>query len=242
MSEPGVPDPGPGVGLVGMLGRRSLVVAPSLLGSVLTSRIGGQSVSVRLTEVEAYEGTDDPGSHAYRGRTARNQVMFGPPGHLYVYRHLGLHHCVNVVCGPEDVASAVLLRAGEVVEGEAVAWQRRTAGRGVCRRSVDLARGPARLAVALGLTQQHDGASVLDTDGLLGLALGEGRSAPARVRSGPRVGVSGVGGDAERHPWRYWLDDEPTVSAYRAASASKRSSRPPTDPVRRRRTPPGGTT
>jgi DNA-3-methyladenine glycosylase len=240
VSGPPVPDVGPG-DVLELLSRRSLDVAPSLIGAVVRSRVDGRSVSVRLTEVEAYEGTDDPGSHAYRGRTARNQVMFGPPGHVYVYRHLGLHHCVNVVCGPEGLASAVLLRAGEVVAGEAVAWQRRTEGRGVCRQSVDLARGPARLAVVLGLTQQHDGASVLDAGGLLTLAVGAGPP-PGRVRSGPRVGVSGVGGDPERHPWRYWLDDEPTVSAYRAASARKRSSRPPTDPVRRRRTPPGGTT
>lgn len=242
MSEPEVPDPGPGDGLVALLARRSLVLAPALLDAVLTSRVDGQVVSVRITEVEAYEGVDDPGSHAYRGRTGRNQVMFGPPGHVYVYRHLGLHHCVNVVCGPEGVASAVLLRAGEVVDGETVAWQRRTTGRGVCRRSVDLARGPARLAVVLGLTQQHDGASALDPDGVLTLAAGEAPPRSERVRSGPRVGVSGVGGDAERHPWRYWLDDEPTVSAYRAASARKRSSPLPTEPVRRRRTPPGGTT
>jgi DNA-3-methyladenine glycosylase len=204
-------------GLLGLLAGRGLQVAPRLLGATLTTRVGERTTTVRITEVEAYEGADDPGSHAYRGRTARNAVMFGPPGHLYVYRHLGLHHCVNVVCAAEGTASAVLLRAGEVVEGEDAAWERRTTGRGVCRSAVDLARGPARLAVVLGLTQQHDGTGVLAADGLAILSPADVAPDPATVRSGGRVGVSGTGGDPEHHPWRYWLADEPTVSAYRRA-------------------------
>lgn len=200
-----------------LLADRGVAVAPRLLGAVVRSRLGGEVTAVRLTEVEAYEGLDDPGSHAFRGRTARNGVMFGDPGRLYVYRHLGLHHCVNVVCGPAGTASAVLLRAGEVVEGEDVAWRRRTTGRGVCRRPVDLARGPARLAVVLGLTREHDGADLLATGSPLRLEL-PGVAAPTdQVRSGGRVGVSGVGGDPDVHPWRFWLAGEPSVSAYRRA-------------------------
>uniref|UniRef100_UPI003B3AD283 DNA-3-methyladenine glycosylase n=1 Tax=Pseudactinotalea sp. TaxID=1926260 RepID=UPI003B3AD283 len=130
------------------LGRRALQVAPDLLGSRLTSRIGGDLVTVRIVEVEAYEGADDPASHAHRGERQRNRVMFGPPGHLYVYRHMGLHHCTNVVVGPVGVASAVLLRGAEVLDGVDVAWRRRLAG-GACRSERDLARGPARLAVVL---------------------------------------------------------------------------------------------
>src|SRR5699024_11040881 len=126
------------------LSRPATEIAPLLLGAVLTCGQGQAAVSVRLTEVEAYMGTTDPGSHAYRGRSARTATMFGPPGHLYVYRHLGLHHCMNLVCSPDGEASAVLLRAGQVVAGAAAAWRRRQ-GAGVCRTERDLARGPARL-------------------------------------------------------------------------------------------------
>ena len=148
----------------------ALALAPRLLGAVVVSDIGGVRVALRLTEVEAYEGESDPGSHAFRGRSARNAVMFGPAGHLYVYRHMGLHHCANVVTGTDGTASAVLLRAGEVVEGADLARARRTR-RGVVRTDVDLARGPARLADALGLDLGHYGADVL-TGGVVELELG----------------------------------------------------------------------
>lgn len=221
------------------LARRSTEMAPAFLGARLTSFVGGEAVSVRIVEVEAYEGGDDPGSHAFRGMTARNAVMFGDPGRLYVYRHLGLHHCLNVVCGPDGVASAVLIRAGEVVAGSATARRRRLAS-GVCRADRDLARGPARLAVALGVTAAHNGAPI-------GLAASSDRDARARARAttvpggsspdlrqslllewgaplppvematGPRVGVGGLGGDAGAYPWRYWIAGDPCVSDYRAA-------------------------
>lgn len=194
------------------LARPVLEVAPQLLGAVVTTHLPDGVVAVRLTEVEAYAGERDPGSHAFRGPSARNRVMFGPAGHLYVYRHMGLHHCANVVTGPDGVASAVLLRAGEVVAGAEVAHERRTR-RGVVRSAVDLARGPARLAVALGLDLSHYGADLLGGS-VVALAVGE---PPARWLTGPRVGVSGVGGDPHAHPWRFWLPDEPTVSDYRAA-------------------------
>ena len=160
-------------------------------------------VAVRLVEVEAYDGASDPASHAYRGPTRRNEVMFGPPGRLYVYFSYGAHWAANVVCGPDGAASGVLLRAGEVVAGVEIARGRR--GRAAER---DLARGPGRLTQALGLTSQHRGADVLGR--------GPVRLAPATVRpphilQGPRVGVSL---EADR-PWRFWIAGDRFVSAYR---------------------------
>lgn len=207
--------------------RPVLYVARDLLRATLTTRTPDGVVSLRLTEVEAYDGATDPGSHAYRGPNRRNATMFGEPGRLYVYRHLGLHHCVNVVCGPEGEASAVLLRAGEVVDGADLARSRRLAS-GVVRADRDLARGPARLAVALGLDLSDDGAVVTDPDGAVVLhrrpvepPLVEPDSS-AVIRTGPRVGVSGDGGRADLHPWRLWLEGEETVSAYRAAQPRRR--------------------
>src|ERR1700712_5179339 len=170
-----------------------LEVAPRLLGATLTH--GG--VTVRLTEVEAYDGQGDPGSHAYRGMTPRNEVMFGPPGHLYVYFTYGMHHCCNVVCGSEGQPSAVLLRAGEVVDGLETARGRR--GRSTER---DLARGPGRLCQALGIDLADNG---LDLTGLL--LPGD---PVAEVSTGPRVGLRLA---AER-PWRFWVSGETTVSRY----------------------------
>ena len=135
-----------------------LEVAPDLLGAVVEHRSPHGVVAVRLTEVEAYDGERDPGSHAFRGQTPRNAVMFGPPGHVYVYFTYGMHWCMNLVCGPEGVASAVLLRAGEVVVGEPLALARRTSA----KSARDLARGPARLTVALGIDGAYDGADATD--------------------------------------------------------------------------------
>jgi DNA-3-methyladenine glycosylase len=197
------------------LHRRALQVAPELLGARLTSRIGGEQVTVRLVEVEAYEGADDPASHAFRGERPRNRVMFGPAGHLYVYRHMGLHHCANVVVGPEGIASAVLLRGAEVVEGLDVAWRRRLST-GVCRAERDLARGPARLAVVLGLTREHDGVALGEAGSAAALWLEPGATVEQeRVTTGPRVGIAGAGVEAASRPWRFWLADDPHVSARR---------------------------
>jgi DNA-3-methyladenine glycosylase len=173
--------------------------APLLLGAVL--RLG--PVAVRLVEVEAYDGPHDPASHAYRGRTDRNAVMFGPPGHLYVYFSYGMHWAANVVCGPDGTASGVLLRAGEVVDGLDVARSRR--GRAGDR---DLARGPGRLTQALGLSAEHKGSYLFD-GGPVTLTLPD-QPLPA-VSSGPRVGVSAA---ADR-PWRFWETGSAYVSAYR---------------------------
>ncbi|MDZ8173029.1 DNA-3-methyladenine glycosylase [Microbacterium xanthum] len=212
-------------------------VAPRLLGGVLVAEVDGDRVALRLTEVEAYHGlgtgdVPDPGSHARNGRTARNATMWGDPGLLYVYLSHGIHSCVNLVCGPSGVAGAVLLRAGEVVEGRDAAVRRRTRGRGVVRHDRDIARGPGRLGGALGLRYpDHDG---LD-------AIGEGARSevpdgararlwlpkhPVRpVASGPRVGVAGVAGTAE-YPWRFWIAGDPTVSAFRWGRGAAELSSP----------------
>jgi DNA-3-methyladenine glycosylase len=195
-------------------------VAADLLGAHVTTHRPDGDVTVRLTEVEVYRGEIDPASHAFRGRTARNAAMFGEPGRLYVYRHLGLHHCVNVVTGPEGFASAVLLRAGEIVRGADVAADRRRSA-GVLRTEVDLARGPARLAVALGLDLAAYGADLTNRDG--DVVVHREPSAPVLPHlTGPRVGVSGVGADPDRYPWRLWLAGEPTVSVYRPAAPRRR--------------------
>lgn len=194
--------------LADVLAAPSVEVAPRLLGARLTVR----GVTVRLTEVEAYLGDRDPGSHAYRGRTRRNAVMFGPPGHLYTYFTYGMHVCANVVCSPEGTASAVLLRAGEIVDGLDLARARRTTSRG----DADLARGPARLCVALGITLADDGVSLELPD--VRLELG---SPPDSWDQGPRTGVSGPGGSSD-YPWRFWLAGEPSVSPYKASVARVR--------------------
>lgn len=179
-------------------------VAPLLLGWTLTHESPAGTVVVTLTEVEAYLGPDDPASHAFSGRTDRNQVMFGPAGHLYVYRSHGLHWCCNVVTGAEGQPSAVLLRAGRVVAGVELAQSRR--GEGVA--TVRLARGPGCLCQALGIDRTHDGAD-LTTGSHLRLTPGTAR--PVTVEQGPRVGVS----RAHDRPWRFWVHGEQTVSAYR---------------------------
>lgn len=186
--------------------RDVVVVARDLLGCTVRHRTPAGTVAVRLSEVEAYAGESDPGSHAFRGRTPRTEVMFGPAGHAYVYFSYGMHWCMNVVCGTEGAASAVLLRAGEVVEGLDLARSRRVAA----KRPVDLARGPARLTQALGVDRAQDGADVCaggDLEVLPGLPVDDDR-----VVWGPRVGVSGPG---DVTPWRAYLTGDPTVSAYR---------------------------
>jgi DNA-3-methyladenine glycosylase len=191
-------------------------VAPELLGCVLESGSADGLVAVRLTEVEAYTGASDPASHSYRGRTARNGVMFGEPGHAYVYFTYGMHFCVNLVCQPPGVASAVLLRAGEVVAGRELAVRRRLAahrGGGIPRvADRDLARGPARLCQAMAIDRSLDGADACDLSSPVRIRAGASNA--ARVCQGPRVGVS----RAAEVPWRFWLDGDPTVSPYRVAT------------------------
>jgi DNA-3-methyladenine glycosylase len=227
--------------------RPSVPVAPDLLGCVLEHQTEAGLVAVELTEVEAYAGASDPASHAYRGKTARNTVMFGPPGHAYVYFTYGMHFCVNLVCLGNGSASAVLLRAGRIIEGEELARARRTGGpRGVRgargargdgesprasgqssreKRVIpfrDLARGPARLCQALDIDLSLDGADVCVPDSPLRMRWPEAgttaRSAERKVASGPRVGISA----AAEVPWRFWIEGEPTVSAYRPATPRRR--------------------
>lgn len=185
----------------------AVAIAPALLGARLSHRNADGVVTIRLTEVEAYRGNgEDPGSHAFRGRTPRNATMFGEPGHLYAYFTYGMHTCINIVCSPAGEASAVLLRAGEVVEGVELARSRRPAA----SADRDLARGPARLANALGVVLSDDGADLFS--GPFSLTMPDVASAAAEA--GPRVGVSGAGGSAA-FPWRFWIAGDPTVSVYR---------------------------
>ena len=192
-------------------------VAPDLLGRILVRTSPDGPIELRLTEVEAYDGPNDPGSHAYRGRTPRNGVMFGPPGHVYVYFTYGMWHCMNLVCGPEGTASGVLLRAGEITEGAELARKRRLSA----RNDKELAKGPARLATALDVDRALDGADACAPDeGPLTLLTGT-PVRPDQVRSGPRTGVAGDGGV---HPWRFWVANDPTVSPYRAHTPRRRST------------------
>ncbi|MCJ1672521.1 MULTISPECIES: DNA-3-methyladenine glycosylase [unclassified Rathayibacter] len=193
------------------LSRSALEVAPDLLGAVLLHRTGEGVVGVRLTEVEAYLGLgEDPGSHAHRRRSPRNAPMFGEPGTVYAYFTYGMHTCVNLVCSPAGTASAVLLRAGEIVAGEELALLRRGPV-----RPRDLARGPARLAKALGVTLAESGDPMALSFELLP------RESPVPIESSARTGVSGEGGDAA-FPWRFLIAGDPTVSPYRRAVARRR--------------------
>lgn len=203
--------------------REVSVVARDLLGREIVSRLDGPPVTVRLTEVEAYAGLDDPASHAFRGQTPRTAVMFGPPGHLYTYFVYGMHWCANIVTGAAGVPSAVLLRAGEVVDGIEHARSRRP-------RVTDdrqLARGPAGLATVLGFNASTNGADLCGVAGMVSLMTGAPPAASA-VRVGPRVGVAAAA-EVEQ---RYWIDGDPTVSVFRAWVPRKRPATRPAVPGR----------
>lgn len=197
--------------------RPVLEIAPDLLGRILVRATDAGPIELRLTEVEAYDGPNDPGSHAYRGRTERNAVMFGPPGHTYVYFTYGMWHCLNLVCGPEGRASGVLLRAGEITAGADLARVHRPTS----RKDSDLAQGPARLATALSVDRALDGSDACADDGGPFRILTGTPPPRSAVRTGPRTGVGGEGAD---HPWRYWIDGDPTVSPYRPHAPRKRTS------------------
>jgi DNA-3-methyladenine glycosylase len=175
-------------------------VAPELLGS----RVSCGRVTVELTEVEAYEGLGDPASHSYRGPTKRNEVMFGPPGRVYVYFIYGMHWAVNLVCQSDGDPGAVLLRAGRVTAGLALATERR---REAAERQ--LARGPGNLAAALAATGAMTGTTLWS--GPIRWTPRAAAAADADYACGPRVGVS----KASDRDLRFWVPGDPTVSAYR---------------------------
>jgi len=174
------------------------VVAPELLNKLL---VRGDRVA-RIVEVEAYCGSEDPGSHAYRGRTARNATMFGPPGRLYVYFTYGMHFCANAVCGDEGTATAVLLRGLEVVSG---VDEMRVAYPGV--RDRDLCRGPARLCRAFGIDRTFDGADLVTGD--LGVTVADdARPPPATPGISARIGLT----KGAELPWRFTVPGAPGLS------------------------------
>jgi DNA-3-methyladenine glycosylase len=178
-------------------------VAPLLLNKVLER----EGRSARIVEVEAYRGEADPASHAYRGKTRRNAVMYGPAGHLYVYFTYGMHWCANVVCEGEGKAGALLLRAGAPLTGIEEMW----AARPAARREQDLCNGPAKLCQALGITGADDGADLAVGPVRL---LDDGTPPPARPARGVRVGISVA---ADRR-WRWWIRGDPHVSPGRAVN------------------------
>lgn len=179
-------------------------LAPRLLG--LTLQHGDRAG--RIVEVEAYAGADDPASHAFRGPTPRTEVMFGPPGRLYVYRSYGIHWCANIVCRSAGEASAVLVRAVEPVAGVETMWSERPKA----RVETDLASGPGKLCAALGIDHRHNGVDLLDEDSAVRL-LAEpdslaGREPAFEVLAGPRVGIT----KAVDRRWRFAIANNPHVS------------------------------
>lgn len=175
--------------LADILARAPEEAAPRLLGAHLVSTVEGKNVRLRLTEVEAYKGSEDPASHAYRGETERNASMFRRPGTLYVYRSYGVHNCANTAAGPEGVGWGVLMRAGEILEGESVVASRRG-------RNTQLTNGPGKLAQALGIDLSHNGVDLLDPSSIIRLEAGE---QPEAIMATPRVGIS----KAVDLPWRF---------------------------------------
>ena len=187
----------------GWFARDAHVVAPELLNKVL---VRGERAG-RIVEVEAYAGAADPASHAFRGRTARNATMFGPPGHLYVYFTYGMHFCANVVCGDDGEASAVLLRGLTPLAG----LEAMRAARGpAARRDRDLCSGPGKLCQALGLDRTFDGADLVTGD--RGVAVvDDGVAPPAAPGVSGRIGLS----VAAEVPWRFYVPGAVGISRSR---------------------------
>jgi DNA-3-methyladenine glycosylase len=182
--------------------RDSRVVAPELLHKVLVC--DGGRVAARIVEVEAYAGGEDPGSHAFRGATARNATMFGPPGRLYVYFTYGMHFCANAVCGDVGVATAVLLRAAAPLEGAEEMRRRRGEA---ARRDRDLLSGPGKLCQALGLTRDDDGADLVARDGRVTIC-DDGTPPPTVPGVSLRIGLRA----GTELPWRWYVPGDPNLS------------------------------
>jgi len=194
--------------------RDARVVAPALLNKVLVAGRGDARLAARIVEVEAYCGADDPGSHAFRGPTARNATMFGPPGHWYVYFTYGMHWCVNAVCGPAEHPHAVLLRAAAPLTGLDVMRSRRIAA----RRDRDLCSGPARLAQAFGIDRALDGADIVKGELRI---VDDGTAPPDRPGVSTRIGLgTGRGDDLA---WRYAVVGEPNLSRPAGPPAGRRT-------------------
>ncbi len=187
--------------------RDSRVVARELLNKVLVHR-GGWG---RIVEVEAYGGSRDPASHAYRGETARNATMFGPAGHLYVYFTYGMHWCANAVTGAEGEGTAVLLRALAPLGGLEAMWGRRPAA----HREIDLTNGPAKLCAALDIDRRLDGADLVGGDRGI-VIVDDGVAPPRRPGRSTRIGIS-VGREAQ---WRWYVAGDPHVSRSRPTPPS----------------------
>lgn len=173
-------------------------VAPELLNKIL---VGPDGRSARIVETEAYCGDVDEAAHTFRGKTARNATMFGPPGHLYVYFTYGMHFCANAVCGEEDIGVGVLLRAAQPLTG----LERMRVLRGAARSDRELCSGPGRLCQAFGIARADDGNDLLD--GRYRIA-SDGMPPPAEPIAGPRIGVS----RAATAPWRWYVPDNRNVS------------------------------
>jgi DNA-3-methyladenine glycosylase len=187
--------------------RDSREVAPALLNKVVIhlDPLAGE-LAVRIVEVEAYAGSEDRGSHGYRGRTPRTSSMFGPPGHLYVYFTYGMHWCANVVTGDDGTPNAVLLRAGAPLTGLDAMRERRPSA----RRDRDLCSGPARLTQALGLDRAHDGLDLVE--GPLRI-VDDGTPPPTSPAVTTRIGLAA--GKGEHHRWRWHVRDDENVSRAR---------------------------
>lgn len=189
------------------LARSAIDVAPGLLGAQIEVGHGDSMRSGTIVEVEAYGAGDDGASHAFRGVTPRNEAMFGPPGHLYVYRIYGMHWCANVVCSPDGDASAVLIRAVAPITGVDAMWPDRPKA----KTERDLCSGPGKLCAALGIDGSHDGADLFDPASPIRLAQSDGVSgaiANRHVVTGPRIGIS----KAVDRPWRFAVAGDPNVS------------------------------
>lgn len=207
----------------------ALEVAPRLLGAVIGLSSPEGTVRLRITEVEAYMGMGssgryDPGSHSKDRKTQRNASMFLGPGHAYVYFSYGMHFALNLVCSPAGIASGVLIRSGEIIDGRELARERRLRKRpsGTDPATLldrDLARGPGNLAAALGVNRpQHDGLDLLAAP----FNVEERTRVPAAIASGPRVGVAGIAGGPQ-FPWRFWIPGNKSVSAFKPGRNAPRA-------------------
>jgi DNA-3-methyladenine glycosylase len=210
VAEPPDPSPRPlrrvGAGLVA---GRPVEVARRLLGTLLVRDHRHERRVARIVETEAYAGPEDRASHARAGRTSRTGVMFGPPGHAYVYLVYGMHHCLNVVCASDGEAGAVLIRAVEPVTGIAAM---RVARRRPADPAERLAAGPARTCQALDVDRRHDGLDLLSDRDLWLASDGSDAIPDSAVLMGPRIGVGYAGPAWASRPWRFGIAGSPALS------------------------------